>query len=59
MYPSGFQTWVDVTEVGAILEGRFRPGHFRGVATVVLKLLDVVRPDKVSTSARRTHNRSR
>ena len=39
MYPPGFQTWVDVTELGSILEGRFRPGHFRGVATVVLKLL--------------------
>ena len=37
MYPPGFQTWVDVTEVGSILEGRFRPGHFRGVATVVLE----------------------
>ena len=44
MYPPGFQTWVDVTELGEILEGRFRPGHFRGVATVVLKLLNVVRP---------------
>jgi pantoate--beta-alanine ligase len=47
MYPPGFQTWVEVTEVGAILEGRFRPGHFRGVATVVLKLLNVVRPTRV------------
>jgi pantoate--beta-alanine ligase len=47
MYPPDFQTWVDVTEVGAILEGRFRPGHFRGVATVVLKLLNVVRPTRV------------
>ena len=46
MYPAGFQTWVDVTELGAILEGRFRPGHFRGVATVVLKLLNVVRPTR-------------
>ena len=44
MYPPGFQTWVDVTELGGILEGRFRPGHFRGVATVVLKLMNVVRP---------------
>jgi len=44
MYPPGFQTWVDVTELGGILEGRFRPGHFRGVATVVVKLLNVVRP---------------
>jgi pantoate--beta-alanine ligase len=47
MYPPGFQTWVDVTEVGSILEGRFRPGHFRGVATVVLKLLAIVRPTTV------------
>jgi pantoate--beta-alanine ligase len=44
MYPPGFQTWVDVTELGSILEGRFRPGHFRGVATVVLKLFEIVRP---------------
>jgi pantoate--beta-alanine ligase len=46
MYPSGFQTWVDVTELGAILEGVHRPGHFRGVATVVLKLFTIVRPDR-------------
>ena len=44
MYPPGYQTWVDVTEVGQILEGRHRPGHFRGVATVCLKLFIVVRP---------------
>ena len=46
MYPPGFQTWVDVTELGAILEGRFRPGHFRGVATVVLKLFNIVHPTR-------------
>jgi pantoate--beta-alanine ligase len=46
MYPPGFQTWVDVTELGSILEGRFRPGHFRGVATVVLKLFEIIRPDR-------------
>jgi pantoate--beta-alanine ligase len=46
MYPPGFQTWVDVTELGAILEGRFRPGHFKGVATVVLKLVNVVHPSR-------------
>ena len=46
MYPTGFQTWVDVTELGSILEGRFRPGHFRGVATIVLKLFAIVRPDR-------------
>ena len=47
MYPPGYQTWVEVTELGSILEGRFRPGHFRGVATIVLKLLAVVRPTRV------------
>jgi pantoate--beta-alanine ligase len=45
MYPPGFQTWVDVTELGAVLEGAHRPGHFRGVATVCLKLFLIVRPD--------------
>ena len=47
MYPPGFQTWVEVSELGSVLEGRFRPGHFRGVATVVLKLLLAVRPTHV------------
>jgi pantoate--beta-alanine ligase len=46
MYPDGFQTWVEVTEIGAGLEGAFRPGHFRGVATVVLKLFSIVRPNR-------------
>jgi pantoate--beta-alanine ligase len=46
MYPPGFQTWVDVVELGSILEGAFRPGHFRGVATVCLKLFTIVRPDR-------------
>jgi pantoate--beta-alanine ligase len=46
MYPPGFQTWVEVTELGSILEGRFRPGHFRGVATVVLKLFTIVHPTR-------------
>ena len=45
MYPPGFQTWVEVMELGAILEGVHRPGHFRGVATVCLKLFNIVRPD--------------
>ena len=44
LYPPGYQTWVDVEELGAILEGEFRPGHFRGVATVCLKLFNIVRP---------------
>jgi pantoate--beta-alanine ligase len=45
MYPPGYQTWVDVTELGAALEGEYRPGHFRGVATICLKLFNVVRPE--------------
>ena len=45
MYPPGYQTWVEVSELGAILEGVQRPGHFRGVATVCLKLFTIVRPD--------------
>jgi pantoate--beta-alanine ligase len=45
MYPPGYQTWVDVAEVGATLEGEHRPGHFRGVATICLQLFNVVRPD--------------
>jgi pantoate--beta-alanine ligase len=44
MYPAGFQTHVEVTEVTRNLCGRSRPGHFRGVATVVLKLFQVVKP---------------
>ncbi len=45
IYPPGFQTWVDVEGVSRGLEGDARPGHFRGVATVCLKLFTVVRPD--------------
>ena len=47
MYPPGFQTWVDVLELGGVLEGEHRPGHFRAVATVCLKLFNVIRPDVV------------
>lgn len=46
MYPPGFQTWVEVTELGSILEGQSRPGHFQGVATVVLKLFSIIRPSR-------------
>jgi pantoate--beta-alanine ligase len=45
MYPDGYQTWIDVTELGSILEGVCRPGHFRAVATVCCKLFNIVRPD--------------
>ncbi|MEX0674364.1 MAG: pantoate--beta-alanine ligase [Gaiellaceae bacterium] len=44
LYPPGYQTWVDVEELSRPLEGAFRPGHFRGVATVCLKLFNFVRP---------------
>jgi pantoate--beta-alanine ligase len=46
IYPPGFATWVEVEGISDELEGRFRPGHFRGVATVCLKLFTVVRPDR-------------
>jgi pantoate--beta-alanine ligase len=45
MYPAGFAFWVEVAAVAESLEGEFRPGHFRGVATVVLKLFNLVQPD--------------
>jgi pantoate--beta-alanine ligase len=44
LYPDGFQTWVDVTEAARGAEGDARPGHFRGVATICLKLFNLVRP---------------
>lgn len=46
MYPPGYQTYVDVEKVTVPLEGASRPGHFRGVTTVVLKLLNAVQPQK-------------
>lgn len=46
VYPPGFQTFVNVDEVSAPLEGARRPGHFRGVATVVAKLFNVFQPDR-------------
>jgi pantoate--beta-alanine ligase len=46
VYPSAFDTWVTPGTVADPLEGRSRPGHFRGVATVVLKLFNIVQPDR-------------
>jgi pantoate--beta-alanine ligase len=45
VYPSGACTWVEVRGLGDVLCGRSRPGHFRGVATVVAKLFNMVQPD--------------
>jgi pantoate--beta-alanine ligase len=47
MYPPGFATWVDVGGAAEGFEGDRRPGHFRGVATVCLKLFAIVEPDLV------------
>jgi pantoate--beta-alanine ligase len=46
IYPPGFRTWVNVEGLSERLEGKVRHGHFRGVATVVLKLLEIVQPRK-------------
>ena len=46
LYPAEFQTWVDVEKVTQPLEGAMRPGHFRGVTTIVAKLFNAVQPDK-------------
>lgn len=44
MYPAGFDTWVDPGTLATVLEGAFRPAHFRGVATVCTRLFGIVRP---------------
>ena len=44
VYPDGFETYVEPGAISQRLEGEFRPGHFRGVATVVAKLFNVIRP---------------
>ena len=46
MYPKGYQTWVEVETITRPLEGAMRPGHFRGVTTVVTKLFNGVQPHK-------------
>jgi len=46
MYPEGFQTWVEVEGLTKVLEGAYRPTHFRGVTTVVAKLFNAVGPER-------------
>jgi len=46
LYPKDFRTYVEVTGLGDVLCGEFRPGHFRGVTTVVNKLFNIVQPDR-------------
>ncbi|HEX2194316.1 MAG TPA: pantoate--beta-alanine ligase [Candidatus Limnocylindria bacterium] len=46
VYPRGFDTSVDPGQLGAVLEGAVRPGHFRGVATVCVRLFGLVKPDR-------------
>ena len=46
MYPNGYQTWVQVEALTEPLEGAMRPGHFRGVTTVVAKLFNAVQPER-------------
>jgi pantoate--beta-alanine ligase len=46
LYPTGFQTWVEVEQLTQVLEGAHRPGHFRGVTTIVTKLFNACQPER-------------
>jgi pantoate--beta-alanine ligase len=52
LYPPGYDTWVTVDGMSKVLEGEFRPTHFRGVTTIVLKLFNLVLPDVASFGAK-------
>lgn len=45
MYPDGYKTWIEVDGLSSVLCGSSRPGHFKGVATIVLKLVNIVKPN--------------
>src|SRR3569623_3329483 len=45
IYPNGYLTYIDVEKISKTLCGHFRPGHFKGVSTIVAKLINIVRPD--------------
>ena len=55
MYPEGYQTWIEVDRLSSILEGSYRPTHFRGVATVVAKLFNAVGPDRAYFGQKDAH----
>jgi pantoate--beta-alanine ligase len=57
MYPAGYETSVDVGVLGRELEGEYRPDHFRGVATVVLKLFQIV-PAEIAFFGRKDYQQS-
>ena len=46
VYPPGFASYVEIGQIGQKLEGEYRPGHFKGVATIVCKLISLVRPER-------------
>ncbi len=46
MYPKNFETWINVENLSEKFEGKFRPGHFKGVCTVVAKLFHIIQPDQ-------------
>ena len=55
VYPVGFDTWVSVEKLATKLEGEVRPGHFRGVCTVVLKLFNQFRPERAYFGQKDAH----
>lgn len=56
MYKEQAKTYVEVEGLSDVLEGKFRPGHFKGVSTVVCKLLNIVQPGRMYILDGRTHN---